>query len=264
MSGSFQITAGHDFAGPFGPNTAFPYGSGNGDVTGSWVLVSGSGATSKGTFNPAPSSIGSAQVQGAYFIDPSELGNLYFTVILQGTLAQSYFTSISFTDDNSTVETYNTASATGFSSSAFSGYSVWYWYLPGVFVIPISSGNTYTMNYVGGVTFTTPTVTGLTVAAATAAILAAAGGFTLGTVTNVSGFPLGIVSAQSPTGGTSEGAGVPVNLSVNAGPVSLHTTFVSQAVGKSIMTANPGTINPRAYVPLDDSDARVPLPRLPL
>ncbi|MFI5397603.1 MAG: LamG-like jellyroll fold domain-containing protein [Candidatus Binatia bacterium] len=44
----------------------------------------------------------------------------------------------------------------------------------------------------------------------------------------------------------------------------IQPKYVPATFGKAIMLANARNINPRVYLPQDDSDARVPLPRLPL
>lgn len=47
--------------------------------------------------------------------------------------------------------------------------------------------------------------------------------------------------------------------------VQVQGRFVGPpAASKAILTASPGTINPRVYIPEDDTTARVPQPRLPL
>lgn len=107
-----------------------------------------------------------------------------------------------------------------------------------------------------------PIAGGTTLAAAEAAIVAA--GFTVGGVSCVNGLPLGIVVGQTPAAGSQEPSGTPINLTQNCGPVALSTKGVSPALGKAIMMANVGNINPRIYEPGTDSTATEKLPRLPL
>jgi hypothetical protein len=76
---------------------------------------------------------------------------------------------------------------------------------------------------------------------------------------NITIFGTGVPS-HIPGGGP--GSGGLINWVGNTG--FLTAKFVAPKVGKAIMQANPGTINPRAYVPEDDTTIIVPQPRLPL
>jgi len=95
-----------------------------------------------GAVTPTPAFIGSQEVGVCY--ESQALSNT-FNVMLSGTLAQNYFYSISFVDDNTNVETYLTPAAT-LNTATYPGFSLWEWPIiaPGVF----SSGSDYVMTVI--------------------------------------------------------------------------------------------------------------------
>jgi hypothetical protein len=127
----------------------------------------------------------------------------------------------------------------------------------------------YTANFVppsaafGGLcTNTVPNVTGSSLTAAIAAIIA--GGFTIGTITGACSntVPANSVISYSPT---MAAYGAPISIVASTGPCTatsyLTPVFVPATTGKAIMVANPGNINPRVYPPERDTTVRAQNPR---
>lgn len=181
----------------------------------------------------------------------------------------SYITSVTFTGDTGT---YTLDHSGGLTTSLVSGtvgtYKQWQWNrLSTSFpsqADPFTNGNNYTITVTTSAssapTPPVPSVLGLTVAAADAAIVAA--GFTVGTLsfTSTPAYQPGQIAAQSPAPATPAALGTAVNLTENLGPVNLTVVFVdAPAPSKSIMLANPGNINPRIYPPMEDTTVRVPV-----
>jgi hypothetical protein len=137
---SFSITAANATTAPYGT------GSGNGFYLGTF-----NGNVSCGSISPV-----NQQIQGANIaVCASETvgATNSFTFCLQGTFAQNYFTSLSFTDRLGAVDTYLAANAT-FSTSAQPGYSIWTW-TPPVLNAPFTPASVYTVT-LAGITQTTP------------------------------------------------------------------------------------------------------------
>lgn len=110
---------------------------------------------------------------------------------------------------------------------------------------------------------TVPDTTGLTLAAAEAAIVAA--NLVVCSVTaQASSDPIGTIISQTPPSGTAI-LGSCVSLVVSSGPtvptVNLQPKFVPAKCFLSVMVANPGDINPRIYPPERDTTVRV-VPRV--
>lgn len=177
-------------------------------------------------------------------------------------MAQNQFASVSFTDNTSTLQTFNTSTAT-FDIATYPGFSWWHWPIANAF--PFTNNNNYLMTITGEIfpsVSIVPNIVGLTLIAANAAIIAA--GLTVGTVStaNAPGFIPGTVSAQSPAGNSTVTSGSSVDYTECLGPVNLGATFVPAKVFKAILVANPGNINPRVYPPSVDNIVRVPNQRI--
>jgi PASTA domain len=211
---TFSIQAGTNSTGPFGATG--PYGSGGGegwassDPTNFQMITHGVGSST-----PSPCFINGDEVGMACFV--ATPFNAFF-VMVKGTVPQNFFTSISFVDKASNVETYATSTAT-FDTSTFAGYTIWHW--PAILNNPFTVGSNYTMTIVSAIPV--PNVIGDDLFDATAAITAA--GYTLGAVTSANDptTPAGIVLSQSPVGGTVATPGSAVTLVLSLGPIDPQT-----------------------------------------
>lgn len=178
----------------------------------------------------------------------------------------NYITSVTFTGDTGAFALNTVDATTSLDSGTTHTFKRWTWHrfpTTGSFpsnLVCFTNGNNY------AITITTnpaptgnplPDVTGLTLAAATAAIVA--GGFVLGTVTgsNNASFAAGQIISQSPVGGTLSAPGTVVALTECFGPITLTAKFVPAVDFKAIMVANPGFINPRVYDPIQDTTVRI-------
>lgn len=240
-------------------NSTGPFGTGSGEGYASFDSVTFPPIShAVGSVSPNPSSIAGATLGAACFIGVGAGGT--FNIFLQGTLAQNTFSTISFTDRLSVVETFNTAAAT-YDVATYPGFTLWSW--TQITHFPFNNGSAYVMTVTGEVfpvTGPVPGVIGLLLADAEAAVISA--GFTVGTVTTANSFiSAGSVSDQAPAGGTIELVGFSVNLVNSLGivipTVPLQALFVDAPVYKALLLANPGNINPRVYPPEVDTTARV-------
>jgi len=126
------------------PGFTAPAGTGSyqdvaGSSTNQYIILAGSGAEStyfsdSGIVGYTAAGIGSILSGGATLNGEtievigyvtSELHTTDFVVVLPGSLAQTFFTSVAFTDRAGNVETYETSSATYGTTS--DGYTIWYW-----------------------------------------------------------------------------------------------------------------------------------------
>lgn len=242
---TFAISSGDNSTGPFGSGTGEGFAD---NILGSPLVTSGVGGST-----PSPALVGGQNVVVCCFI--SQGGGINnFAVTIAGTLAQSFFTSISFVNRLGVTETYLTSTAT---LSQASGFTTWTWTALQTF--PFTNSANYTMTVLGAVDpvfVTVPGVVSETLAQATADIQAAA--LVVGTVTgaNDPATP-GTIISQSPAGGAQAVLGSAVALTESFGPILLQATFVPANNFKAIMVANPGTINPRIYPPHVDTTVRV-------
>lgn len=248
---TFTITSSDNGTGPFGSGNGEGYASGD---TFTFPPIS----HAVGSVTPDPSSIAGATLGMACFIGVGAGGT--FNIFLQGTLAQNTFSTISFTDRLSVVETFNTAAAT-YDIATYPGFTLWSW--PQITHFPFTNNANYVMTVTGEifpVTGPIPGVIGLLLADAEAAVIAA--GFTVNAVTTANSFiAAGSVADQTPAGGTIELIGSSVALVNSLGivipTVPLQALFVDAPVYKALLLANPGNINPRIYPPEVDTTARV-------
>lgn len=143
---AFTITAANAAVAPYGA------GSGNGFYLGTF-----NGGTACGSIAPVNQQINGANV--AVCTSETVGGVSSFTLALQGTFAQNYFLTLTFTDRLSNVETYLSSTAT-FSTVAQAGYSIWTW-TPEILVNPFTTAGNYviTLNGIAQVTPLTPSQT---------------------------------------------------------------------------------------------------------
>lgn len=143
---SFTITAATAVVAPYGA------GSGNGFYLGTF-----NGGTTCGSILPVNKQVNGANI--AVCASETVGSTNSFTFALQGTFAQNYFTSLSFTDRLGNVEIYLAASAT-FSTVAEAGYSIWTW-TPATLTNPFTNTGNYviTLNGLAQVVPNTPSTT---------------------------------------------------------------------------------------------------------
>jgi hypothetical protein len=89
-----------------------------------WCITALAAANLFGSISASPKLPSGAVIDGIVYDEATNL----LAVIAAGTLAQTYFTSLSFTNRVPALVTYNTASAAGFASGIGSGaYTCWTW-----------------------------------------------------------------------------------------------------------------------------------------
>ncbi len=234
------------------PNSTGPY-PGSADQQGycSGIFAGGSAC---GTMNTGSPQLGTAQIEVITFVDSGGAGQI--SLCLDGTLTQSFFYEIQFTDHSGTPRTYLSSAALTFDTASEPGYSIWTWTSAASY--PFNGGSfngTITYSLTGPATV--PNVIGDTVAAATTALTTA--GLTLGTVTYDpnSGLTPGIVEYQQYVAGTILTAGTAVGLVVaGIGNLTVYGKFAPASVFPPIAFANEGLIEPRVWMPPENITVR--------
>lgn len=145
-AGANPFTTGNNYTVTFTtgtvPTTSIAITTGNNGPWTGWIASGSSFAAPIGSVLPGrPMLFGEPVEAVTYFGSSTTLW-----VVVQGVLAQTFFTSVSFTDSASGVETYLTSAAASFSVMSGSR-SIWEW--PSAFAgagNPFISGNAYTIN----------------------------------------------------------------------------------------------------------------------